>query len=147
MNNIVSNPYVFMILFIRETICALRIGTAMMILLIGCGYSFAACSYNGPRFDGNTTSISSKLIITNNDVCGHIFRSWGKVKVDNLVISSRPRHGVAGIKNSISDPGFAYQPTQGFVGKDSFRLNLDDYNGNLDAKHTMTVDVEVDVAN
>ncbi len=67
------------------------------------------------------------------------------LRVDNLVISQRASHGVAGVNNTMGDDGFAYSPEPGFVGKDHFQVTLDNKNNRSGETNKMIFDVDVEV--
>jgi hypothetical protein len=79
------------------------------------------------------------------------------MEITNIVVSKRPKHGIAGANQGISEHGFAYIPSPGFIGQDKFVVTVEmkgvthwppgtlgipgDY-----GRGKMDIDVDVDVA-
>jgi hypothetical protein len=60
-------------------------------------------------------------------------------------ILRRPTHGVAGVETSILSRGFAYRPTPGFVGEDSFAVSVNVIDKRMTMTWDLTINVEVEV--
>ncbi len=105
----------------------------------------AECQKAPFRFSLGTRSINTQWRVDKNEPCSTRINASGKISVNNLVISQRASHGVAGVNNSMSDDGFAYYPASGFIGKDHFQVTLDNHDNRNGETNKMTIDVDVEV--
>jgi hypothetical protein len=134
----------------RPAIDRARLSVLVTVAAISClaasvQSASANCQKSGFRFYLGTSSVNLRWRVDKNEPCSTRVRAWGKHSVDNLVMSQRASHGLAGVNNSMSDDGFAYFPASGFVGKDHFQVTLDNHDNRSGDTVKMTIDVDVEV--
>ena len=110
-----------------------------------------ACSSDGIFFTYMTTDVVLESTIRNTDTLSRVISCNGRAiptHIGAFVVTKRPSHGIAGVNSSLGSPGFAYKPSQNFVGKDHFELNVD-VSGDAASgiKHPMKINVDVNVIN
>jgi hypothetical protein len=94
---------------------------------LGATSALADCRIGWFRWGPSYAELRTTMQVTRNTACRKELKTLDFVAMQEITVTRPPQHGAAG-KASRYD--FAYKPNQGYVGPDSFEINVAfDYNG------------------
>jgi hypothetical protein len=109
--------------------------------------ALARCKRTDWNFGGGVSAVTTRWTLSMNAAC-HQRVGLGSKRfgyLDSLRVSQQASHGLAGVNNSITDHGFAYQPSNNFVGVDHFQVKAERHDSWNNEPEPVTIDVNIQI--
>jgi hypothetical protein len=122
-----------------KAVLRFALGVIAAALLFIAGAAEAACSRSGYRFGLGIAKASDVWRVRQDEPCTATLRP-GRLFLQGITITRQANNGVAGVGSRYQ---FAYNPSPGFIGRDSFEMRIDFEDKGLRGATQVRVDVVV----